>query len=175
MGHYFDFVKVLDFGLVKGDGSGAQEPGLTAPELISGTPTYLAPETALGDPADHRVDIYALGCVAYWSLTGRLVFDGDSPIQIMARHIQAPPERPSTYSPTPVPPGLEEIVLACLAKKPSDRPANARELADLLSRCRMDARWTRDDARQWWASRLAPVQPVTLGQPVPVASPTFSR
>jgi eukaryotic-like serine/threonine-protein kinase len=175
MGHYFDFVKVLDFGLVKGDSSRPQEPGLTAPEMISGTPTYLAPETALGEPADHRVDIYALGCVAYWCLTGRLVFDGDSPIQIMARHIQTPPEPPSTHSPVPVPPSLEAIVLACLAKNPADRPTNARDLADRLSECRLDVPWTRDDARRWWESRLAPVQPVTLEQPGLVISPTFSR
>ena len=143
-----------------------QEPGLTAPEMISGTPTYLAPETALGDAADHRVDIYALGCVAYWTLTGRVVFDGDSPIQIIARHIQAAPQPPSAYSPMPVPPALEELVLACLAKKPADRPANARELADRLSRCELDVRWSRDDARRWWESRLEPAQPVVLGHPV---------
>jgi serine/threonine-protein kinase len=171
MGHYFDFVKVLDFGLVKGDARASPEPGLTAPELISGTPTYLAPETALGEPADHRVDIYALGCVAYWTLTGRVVFDGDSPIQIMARHIQTAPQPPSVYSPTPVPPALEELVLACLAKNPADRPANARELADRLSRCELDAKWTRDEARRWWETRLEPAQPVTLAQPVPATLP----
>jgi serine/threonine-protein kinase len=171
MGHYFDFVKVLDFGLVKAGGSGAAEPGLTAPEMISGTPAYLAPETALGDPADHRVDIYALGCVAYWTLTGRLVFEGDSTIQIMARHVQTPPEPLSRYSPSPLPSALEEIVLSCLAKSPADRPSSARDLADRFARCELGSSWTREDARRWWESRLEPVQPVTLSEPIRAASP----
>ncbi len=170
MGHYFDFVKVLDFGLVKGDGSGAQEAGLTAPEMISGTPTYLAPETALGDPVDHRVDIYALGCVAYWMLAGRVVFEGDSTLQIVARHVQTPPDPPSRYSPSPIPHALEDTVLACLAKSPADRPSSAPELAERLARCKLGSVWTREDARGWWESRLEPVQPVTLAEPILVRS-----
>src|SRR5262249_42930170 len=115
MGLYDDFVKVLDFGLVKTETRAAKpEPGLTAPDLLAGTPAYPAPENALGDPVDQRTDIYALGCVAYWMLTGRLVFDGDSPLQIVARHIHAPPEPPSRYSAFSVTPDLDRLVLDCL-------------------------------------------------------------
>ncbi|MGH2708692.1 MAG: serine/threonine-protein kinase, partial [Actinomycetota bacterium] len=167
MGQYFDFVKVLDFGLVKtGAHAPGSDPSLTAPEFFSGTPAYLSPESSLGSPVDHRTDIYALGCVVYWMLTGRLVFEGDSSIQIMAQHIQAVPEPPSRYSAFPVPRALEDIVLACLAKSPAERPATARELADRLLDCEVELPWTREDARLWWETRLDPAQPVTFSEPV---------
>jgi serine/threonine-protein kinase len=161
MGEYFDFVTVLDFGLVKTiSGTSGLDPGLSAPEVISGTPAYLSPESSLGEAVDHRSDIYALGCVAYWMLTGRLVFEGDSAIQILARHIQVPPESPSRHSTFPIPAALEEIVLACLAKRPADRPATARELADRLARCEVDSPWTREDARRWWETQSEGAHPV---------------
>jgi hypothetical protein len=157
-----DFVKLLDFGLVKRLApSEPAEPGLTLPNMLTGTPAYLSPETAMGEPVDHRTDIYSLGCVAYWMLTGRQVFDADGVLQMVARHIQAAPEPPSRYSPFPVPAGLEEIVLACLAKRPSDRPSSAWELADRLARC-VESPWTREDARRWWETRLEPESMVTL-------------
>jgi eukaryotic-like serine/threonine-protein kinase len=77
MGQYSDWVKVLDFGLVKSQASEVHEPGLTAPNTVTGTPAYLSPESALGETVDRRTDLYALGCVAYWMLTGRYVFTGD--------------------------------------------------------------------------------------------------
>jgi serine/threonine protein kinase len=155
MGQYFDFVKVLDFGLVKTTApTPKRDPGLTSPDLFAGTPAYLAPESATGEGVDQRADVYALGCVAYWMLTGRLVFDGDSPIQIVARHIQATPEPPSRYSPFPLPPALEETVLACLAKLPEDRPANVGDLAERLAHSDVESPWTREDARRWWETSL---------------------
>ncbi len=161
MGSYYDFVKVLDFGLVKLETHAAKpEPGLTAPELLAGTPAYLAPENALGEPVDQRTDIYALGCVAYWMLTGRLVFDGDSPLQIVARHIQATPEPPSRYSPFPVRPDLEKLVLDCLAKSPEDRPTTVGDLSERLARCALESPWTRAAARQWWETSLGAQAPV---------------
>jgi serine/threonine-protein kinase len=163
MGHYYDYVKVLDFGLVKSAGIDAQaDPRLTAPNVVAGTPAYLSPEGALGEPVDHRTDLYALGCVAYWMLTGRPVFEGQGVVQLMARHIHTPPEPPSLYSLSRIPSELDEIVLACLAKSPSDRPGSARELADRLSQCELDERWTRDHARLWWESRLAPEPALSL-------------
>jgi eukaryotic-like serine/threonine-protein kinase len=162
MGQYFDYVKVLDFGLVKTQGAAADlDPSLTAPNTVTGTPAYLSPESALGEPVDQRTDIYALGCVAYWMLTGRYVFTGDSPMQIVVRHVNTPPAPPSKHSADPVPALLEEIVLACLAKKPAARPATARELCDRLGQCEVEP-WTREDARRWWETRMEPETLVAL-------------
>ncbi len=157
LGHYYDFVKVLDFGLVKSAGADPTvDAGLTAPNMVPGTPAYLSPEGALGEVVDQRTDIYALGCVAYWMLTGRYVFEGQGAVQVMARHIHTPPEPPSFYSLFGIPSRLDEIVLACLAKQPEERPSNARELADLLAECEVGEEWTREHARLWWGSRLQP-------------------
>jgi eukaryotic-like serine/threonine-protein kinase len=164
MGQYFDFVKVLDFGLVKSTAANAVvDPGLTAPNVVSGTPAFLSPESALGEIVDQRTDIYALGCVAFWMLTGRNVFEGQGVVQIMAHHIHTPPEPPSLYSLFRIPPKLDEIVLACLAKQPEDRPASAEELADLLAECDVGETWSREHARLWWGSRLEPDAAVSLG------------
>jgi serine/threonine-protein kinase len=155
MGHYFDFVKVLDFGLVKNAETGSRvDPALTAPNVVTGTPAYLSPEGAMGQPVDQRADIYSLGCVAYWVLTGRYVFPGEGAVQMMARHIHTAPEPPSLYSLYRIPPELDEIVLECLAKDPADRPSTARELADRLAACDVEEQWTPDHARLWWESRL---------------------
>lgn len=155
IGRDFDFAKVLDFGLVKGQGpAGPSEMGLTAPNTVAGTPCYLSPETALGQPVDHRTDLYSLGCVAYWMLTGRWVFHAQSAVQMIFEHVQTLPDPPSRWSQFPVPPDLEEIVLDCLAKNPSDRPASAWQLADRLAQCNLESTWTAEDARQWWAARL---------------------
>ena len=81
---------------------------------------------------DHRADIYATGCVAYWLLTGQLVFTGDTPMQLLLQHAQAAPEPPSSRTESPIPAELDAIVLACLAKDPSERPQTARELARRL-------------------------------------------
>jgi eukaryotic-like serine/threonine-protein kinase len=166
MGRQCDFVKVLDFGLVKTVlASTASEPGLTAANSVAGTPAYIAPETALGEAVDSRTDLYSCGCVAYWMLTGRQLFEAHSPMQMMAHHIQTPPEPPSRYSAYPIPDALEKIVLACLSKRPADRPSSASELADLLAECKPASAWTRDDARLWWATRLAPERTIESGDP----------
>jgi serine/threonine-protein kinase len=164
MGRQCDFVKVLDFGLVKrAVASPASEVGLTAPNSVAGTPAYIAPETALGEPVDGRTDLYACGCVAYWMLTGRQLFEAQSPMQMIAHHIQTPPESPSRYSAFPIPGALEAIILACLSKRPSERPSSASELADLLADCQAGSEWTREDARLWWSTRLTPEMAVALG------------
>jgi serine/threonine-protein kinase len=162
VGRDCDFVKVMDFGLVKRYGAvDPSDPGLTSPNMVAGTPAYLSPETASGESIDHRSDIYSLGCVAYWMLTGRQVFDADGVLQMVARHIQATPEPPSRYSAFPISAELEEIVLACLAKRPSERPSSAWELADRLAQC-VGSPWTREDARRWWQTRLEPEPAVIL-------------
>jgi eukaryotic-like serine/threonine-protein kinase len=127
-----DFVKVLDFGLVKSlaEPTGEYEVA-TALGHVPGTPAYMAPEMAGDEAVDGRADLYSLGCVAYFLLTGRLVFEAGSALQMVARHLYDSPEPPSRYAPE-VPPALERLVLQCLAKRPEDRPASAAELARAL-------------------------------------------
>ncbi len=156
MGQYYDYVKVLDFGLVKSHAADNADldPGLTAPNTMTGTPAYLSPESALGEPVDGRTDIYALGCVAYWMLTGRYVFTGDTSMQLVARHVSSAPVPPSRHSAFDISPALDELVLECLRKKPGERPASARDLCDRLGRCDVETSWTRNDARLWWETRM---------------------
>ena len=127
LGLVCDFVKVLDFGLVKPIADRSLEQTLaTQAGLVVGTPGYMAPEMVLSDTVDGRADLYALGCVAYYLLTGQQVFDGDTPMKVMAKHLQEPPIPPSQRAPNGVPPRLEQVILACLAKKPEDRPRERR-------------------------------------------------
>lgn len=143
-----DVVKVLDFGLVKENER--SDPALSNVNAILGTPQYMAPEAIL-DPTkvDARTDLYALGATAYFMLTGDHVFDGTNVVEVCSQHLHQAPVPPSTRRPD-VPASLEKIVLACLAKKPTDRPADAATLAELLLGCDVPT-WTRADARAWWA------------------------
>jgi serine/threonine-protein kinase len=155
-----DFVKVLDFGLVKPIADGRVEQSLTTQAgLIVGTPGYMAPEIALSDKVDGRADLYALGCVAYYLLTGLQVFEGDTVMQVIAKHLQAEPEPPSRRVTFAVPRDLELLVLACLAKKPEERPRSAADLAARLAALAVEP-WTAIHARDWWAARAqAPAAP----------------
>jgi eukaryotic-like serine/threonine-protein kinase len=145
-----DFVKVLDFGLVKSVGSlTGQDSMATAAGLTPGTPAYMAPEIALGEPVDGRADLYALGCVAYYLLTGRLVFEGTASFQVIAKHIQEPPIPPSQRTELEVDPVLDRLVLACLAKKPEDRPQSAAELDRELGDIHKEP-WSQEEAQRWW-------------------------
>lgn len=148
----FDFIKVLDFGLVglRND-SGGQEGDLTVAGMPGGTPAYLAPEQARSrTDIDGRVDIYALGCVGYWLLTGRRVFEGDTPLELILDHLQKEPVPPSKVTEIEIPRGLEQVILACLEKDPADRPHSARELDDLLSRSVPNDAWGAEEAKDWW-------------------------
>jgi eukaryotic-like serine/threonine-protein kinase len=150
LGLVHDFVKVLDFGLVKpmADRS-VEHPLTTQAGFIIGTPGYMAPEMALSDRVDGRADLYALGCVAYYLLTGQQVFDGATTMQVMSRHLQSAPVPPSARGPFDIPPDLDQLVLACLAKEPDDRPASAAELARRLSAIDLEP-WTDTQAKEWW-------------------------
>ena len=153
MGLAVDFVKVLDFGLVKALGEGEkQDVMLTAPNATAGTPAYMAPEMVLGTTrVDHRADIYALGCVAYWLLTGRLVFEAPNAMQVMIQHANAVPLAPSVRVELPIPPAIDAVVLSCLAKKPDDRPRSARELATRLGAAIGEpGGWSQEEALRWW-------------------------
>ena len=152
MGLDVDFVKVLDFGLVKAVGESSREVTLlTAPDSTTGTPAYIAPEVIRGDRVpDHRVDIYTLGCVGYWLLTGRLVFDAPNAIQLMYQHANGEPVAPSQRSELDIPPELDRVILSCLAKLPEDRPQSAGELSRLLASTLEAAAWSEERAHRWW-------------------------
>jgi len=151
LGPDYDFVKVLDFGLVKSTGEDAGgATALTQEGSVAGTPAFMAPELALGDGSvDGRVDIYALGCVAYWLLTGQPVFAGETPVATLLKHVQEEPLPPSRRTEMEIPEDLEAVILACLAKTPSDRPQTAGDLEALLNACSVGA-WTKDRAEEWW-------------------------
>src|SRR5687767_13724854 len=127
-----DFVKVLDFGLVRSFDGPSEESLTGAAGMTPGTPAYMAPEMASDRTLDGRADIYSLGCVAYYLLTGRLVFEGDTPLQTILKHLQQEPEPLSSATDRPIPPALEELVLTCLAKRPEDRPPSAAILSQRL-------------------------------------------
>lgn len=157
MGLAVDFVKVLDFGLVKmASEQGTEAANLTSPNVTTGTPAFMAPEIALGNrPVDGRADLYALGCVAYWLLTGRTPFQAPTAVAMLMQHVQQEARPPSEVSELAIPPELDRLVLDCLAKDPDDRPANAGALYRRLAECPVPDPWDRDRAVAWWALHLS--------------------
>jgi len=148
-----DFVKVLDFGLVKhSDPTGPDlESNLTKMGSVLGTPAFIAPEMVMSEPGiDSRVDIYAMGCVAYWLLTGSHVFLSKSPMEAAIHHVRDQPEAPSSKAELDIPEALDAIVLSCLEKDPDKRPQSADDLSKSLQALEFDSPWTELDARRWW-------------------------
>ena len=157
----YDFIKVLDFGLVKN----ARVPGeamtqLTSDGITSGTPGFMAPEMVTGEgEVDGRVDIYALGCVGYWLLSGQLVFEGKSPMAILVQHAKEDPPPLSTRTEMDVPAVLEEVLMRCLSKDPNDRPATAQELDQLLAGVANELPpWSSSRAEKWWRTNLPDIR-----------------
>jgi hypothetical protein len=150
-GEEYDFVKVLDFGIVSVTGVKGN-PRETGEDALQGTPAFVAPEQAMGGVVDGRADIYAAGCLAYWLLTGQLVFTAETTMALVFKHAQAVPDRPSTRIARPLPVELEDLVLACLAKSPADRPANARVLSERLAAITGAGDWTQEQAAAWWGA-----------------------
>jgi hypothetical protein len=151
LGQDFDFVKVLDFGLVKRTGANT-ETHLTQVGTFAGTPAYAPPEMAGAgvDEVDGRADIYSLGCVAYWLLTGRTVFSADNALQMLVKHASEEPKPPSEHTTAPLPEELDAVILQCLAKEPGDRIATAAELSQRLASISWSDPWTDDRAQSWW-------------------------
>jgi serine/threonine-protein kinase len=172
-----DVAKILDFGIVKL----TQDPGaaaLTGDRSVYGTPMFMAPEQAMGDRSlDARADIYALGGMLYFALTGRPPFGGATPIAVMVAHVRDPIEPPSRHRPG-LPEDLERVVLRCLAKEPGDRFPTVDALREALSACHSAADWGPHRADAWWAVEMqtipldAPTGP-SPGRPDP--SPASSR
>ena len=127
-----DFVKVLDFGLVK-DVATSEATKITAETSIAGTPLYMAPEAILApETVGPAADVYAVGCVAYFLLTGRPPFAGSNLVEVCAAHVHAVPEPPSSHAPAPVPSELDALVVRCLEKDPQRRPTT-RDLSEQLA------------------------------------------
>ncbi len=152
-GGLFDVTKVLDFGLVK-EIARADTTALTKADSLTGTPQYMAPEAITApDSIDHRVDLYALGALAYYLVTGEHVFNGRSLVEICSQHLHAAPVRPSDRLGAPVDPALEALILNLLEKDRDARASSARDVLRRLEACAEHGKWTQTRAEEWWASR----------------------
>jgi predicted Ser/Thr protein kinase len=147
-----DVVKLLDFGLVKPTGA-ERDAGLTGDNIITGTPLYLSPE-AIRSPEtmDARSDLYAVGAVAYYLVTGKNVFEGGSFLEICTHHLHSPPVPPSKRIGRTLAPDLEGLILMCLEKNPGHRPREARALHEALQACSLSRSWGEEEAAAWWRS-----------------------
>ena len=155
LGLNYDFVKVLDFGLVKTPAlANNSHVRLTLDGTTTGTPAYMSPEMALGNPVDARSDIYSLGCVAYRMLTGAQVFERDTSLAVLLAHIQEDPIAPSQRTELEIPQELDRAILACLEKDPSKRPQTARDLARRLAAVPLPQPWDTSRAERWWTTHV---------------------
>jgi eukaryotic-like serine/threonine-protein kinase len=154
-----EVAKIVDFGLVKSLDLDAKHPALSATNTISGTPLYMSPEAIQApESVDGRSDLYALGAVAWFLLVGHPPFQGDSVVEVCARHLHEKPQRPSQALGRPLPRELEDIVLACLEKRPEARPPDARTLRSQLEACAAGP-WTQKQAAAFWQARDAQALP----------------
>jgi len=171
MGLEYDFAKVLDFGLVKIKASSARgdesQTLATRENSTPGTPAYMAPEVILGDSeVDRRADVYSLGCVTYFLLTGELVFEADTSMKMLMQHLHAQPTPPSERTELLVPRELDELVLACLQKDPRHRPQDAGELYQMACRVHIRDEWSSDEAKRWWRAHLPQLSgPLKVSEP----------
>jgi hypothetical protein len=149
-GTLFDFVKIMDFGLVQ-VGDQTDLHGLTNNQSLTGTPQYLSPE-AIRDPdlVDERSDLYQLGAIAYYLITGQPVFSGSNIYEVCAHHLNTQPEPPSKRLGAPLSPDLEEVILRCLEKDKRRRPVSAMALLEAFEACELVGRWSQREARAWW-------------------------
>ena len=151
-----DVVKVLDFGLVRHEDR-STAPTWATTAVTYGTPAYMAPEAILGEAdVDRRADVYAIGCVAYYMLTGHRVFAGPTPMKLLVQHVNDRPVPPSQRVAQPIPPALDALVMSCLHKDPQARPADAGVLLQQVAACTVDGDWDDGAARGWWERHLPP-------------------
>ena len=162
----YDFIKVLDFGVVKSREEVSRRTKLTNADGATGTPGFMAPEVALGKEVDARADIYAVGCVGYWLLTGKLVFEEETFIATMMAHAYKAPIPPSRRTEIEIPPQLEELVMQCLEKEPHARPSSAGEIRRRITQYGLADLWTSERAEKWW--RLHMPENNAAGTPINV-------
>jgi len=152
-----DFIKVLDFGMVKPIGR-EDEPTITSENAMVGSPMYISPEgVERPDHISYRSDLYSLGATAYFLLTGSTLFQGRSAFAICLKHMSTAPDKPSENRQLPLHEDLEQLVMQCLAKAPDDRPVSARSLLSSLSTCEAAETWTQEMATTWWSAHGSPV------------------
>jgi serine/threonine protein kinase len=170
-----DFVKVLDFGLVKVVAPQPDDVKLSRVGEVHGTPAYMSPEEATGEgDVEPRSDLYSLGCVAYWLLTAKLVFDEPSSMKMTIAHATREPIAPSRVAEQPIPPFLDDLIMRCLAKLPSERPASAGDMAREIVASGIALPWTPDRAHTWWRENLPDRLSVVRPRPVPTRSLSLS-
>lgn len=157
LGTQYDFLKLLDFGIVRTSKDAEQTS--TSRGTIKGTPSSISPEAAQSKEVTAASDIYSLGCVAYWLLTGRQVFEAPNVMSLLLKHISKAPPPPSEFNPQ-IPQPLEDLVLRCLAKKPEDRPSDANDLGELLESLTFDPSWDNAAAKQWWIANMPTAEEV---------------
>ena len=153
-GGIFDVVKVLDFGLVKPMSHRGDSLNLTLENAVTGSPLYMSPEQVLGEEnLDARTDIYSLGAVAYYLLTGHPPFTGEKPIKVMLSHIHEEVKPPTAWIAN-LPGDLCQVILRCLEKDRDRRYASVDELDIALKNCGDSGGWDRDKAAAWWKTHL---------------------
>ena len=139
----------------------------------AGTPAFMAPELIAEGDVDARADVYSLGCVAYYLLTGQLVFEAETAMKMFLQHLQGVPVPPSQRTELPIPADLDALVLACLSKDRASRPANAEDVRFLLDTSRGANRWNNESARGWWQLHLPELAgPLATEEPVDIAAAT---
>jgi serine/threonine protein kinase/GAF domain-containing protein len=147
----YDYVKVLDFGIVKDRPDERELSLLSAQGFLPGTPAFMAPEIVSGErQIDGRADLYSLACTAYWAVTGQLVFEASTPTQMLLHHLRTPPVPPSQISELPIAKEFDAILMTCLEKDPANRFPSALEVESLLADVPTTGRWTQEKARAWW-------------------------
>jgi serine/threonine protein kinase len=152
-----DVVKVLDFGLVKA--RHLRPPDKATANAVVGTPHFIAPE-GVKEPevVDARSDLYSVGAVGYWLLTGMTLFASGDVQELLDGQVYSMPKRPSERCGKAIHADLEELIMSCLSKAPEDRPHSAEELDAALGRCALAGRWTGQDATKWWTANLAKIE-----------------
>ncbi len=157
LGTEYDYVKILDFGVVK-EQSGRDAAMLSNQGIVQGTPAFMPPEIVLGESRiDGRADLYSLACTAYWTLTADTLFEATNATRMLLHHVQTRPEPPSKRSELFIPEQLDAILMMCLEKDPARRPSSALHLDSELARVPCEAPWTNERAQQWWETHAPEV------------------
>ena len=164
-----DFITVLDFGLVKAV-DGNKQAAMTRADTMMGTPAYMSPEAVSNpDSVDARSDVYAVGAVGYFLVTGRPMFEGSNRLEVVMKQTTEMPVPPSKRLSRPICADLEALLLRCLSKSGADRPQSMTELDGALGACASASTWHARDARAWWSAHR-PTSGGSAASPVPGAS-----